>query len=430
MKIVVYLYTDPLLETMSDINEWGWDVDKIYQDVGERTHLEQLLRDCEYEGVKYVLLRRLCELGDTVAQVNERRNQLEMMGVIIIATEQSYTSNSRQVCDQLLELLQEIQYEQRSRRIRQGHAINRLEGSPPPGKSPYGYRRGQNKYIIDRTTAPVVKDFFENFLLYGSLRGSVKYIGKKYNKNISVTTAKRWLTNPVYRGDTMYHNGEVISNTHTGIISREEGAQIDRLLARNSRLPARSASVPRSLAGLVFCNQCQLQMTISRVTQRYQNQEYLYLRNVKCPLKPKCAALAYEEVLEKTIHQVCQDLPVAVARVNFPPVDVMKTSLENAIARQQQILAQLPSLVETGILDGETANLRVYKIRTEISQFQSKLAALPPVNLLSVAQTVSLPQFWLDLSEVERRFYLREFIRKIMIIREGKEWYLQIIFIF
>ena len=267
-------------------------------------------------------------------------------------------------------------------------------------------------------------------MLYGSLRGTVKYIGKKYNKNISVTTAKRWLTNPVYRGDTMYQNGEVISNTHTGIISREEGAQIDRLLARNSRLPPRSASVPRSLAGLVFCDQCQSQMTISRVSQRYQNQEYLYLRNVKCPLQSKCVAIRYEEVLEKTINQVCKNLPSAVAGVNFPPIDVVKDSLQSAIAQRQEILAQLPNLVETGILDQETAKLRVYKIRAEISECKSKLAALPPVNLLSVSQTVSIPQFWLDLSEVERRFYLREFISKIMIIRENDQWDIQIIFIF
>jgi DNA invertase Pin-like site-specific DNA recombinase len=434
MKIIVYIYTDPLLETISDVNDWGWEIDKIYQDVGKRTQLEQLLIElnkyCTTEEVNYLLVRRLYELGDTLTEVNKLRNQLEMMGVIIIATEQSYVSNSSQVFNQLLNLLQEIQYQQRSRRIRQGHAINRLEGSPPPGKSPYGYRRGQNKYIIDRTTAPVVKDFFEYFLLYGSLRGSVKYIGKKYSKNISVTTAKRWLTNPVYRGDTMYKHGEVIANTHTGIISRDEGAQVDRLLERNSRLPARSASVARSLAGLIFCHQCQLQMTISRVTKRYQNQEYLYLRNVKCPLQPKCSAIGYQEVLEKTIYQICKDLPASVAEVNSPPLDAIKNSLQQAIARQQEILDQLPNLIETGILDAETAKLRAYKVRTEISQFESKLAMLPPVNLLSIAQTISIPQFWLDLSEVERRFYFREFIQKIILVRENQEFSLHIVFVF
>jgi DNA invertase Pin-like site-specific DNA recombinase len=430
MKIVVYIYTDPLLDTVPNQGDWGWEIDKIYEDLGKRTQLKQLLTDCQTETINYLLVHRLEELGDNLAQISDNLNQLETMGVIVIATQQPYTSNSSQIQTEMLELLQEIQNQQRSRRIRQGHARNRLEALPPPGKSPYGYRRGQGKYIIDRTTSPVVKDFFEQFLLYGSLRAAVRFLSKKYGKNISVTTGRRWLTNPVYRGDTKYQNSEIISNTHAAIISRAEAAQIDRLLRRNSRLPSRTASAPRSLAGLVTCNQCQSQMIVTSVTQRHQDKEYLYLRATDCPQQPKCRAIPYQVVLEKTIDHVCRDLPLAVAGINFPQLDTIKNSLGDKIFRQEQILQQLPTLIETGILDIETAKLRAYKLRTEISELQAQLAILPPVNLSSVAQAVSIPQFWLDLSEVERRFYFREFIQKIQIIRQNREWYLQVIFIF
>ena len=134
--------------------------------------------------------------------------------------------------------------------------------------------------------------------------------------------------------------------------------------------------------------------------------------------------------MEQTIAKVCSELPLAVAGMNFPQLDTVKNSLKAAIAHQQNILQQLPNLVETGILDTETAKLRTYKLRTEISTLQAKLATLPPVNLLSVAQAVSIPQFWLDLSESERRFYFREFIRQIEIIRQNQHWDLQVIFIF
>jgi DNA invertase Pin-like site-specific DNA recombinase len=430
VKIIAYVYTDPLLETAPDEATWGWEVDRVYQDLGKRSQLQQLLIDCETEPANYLLIRRLEELGDKIAEVSDRLNQLEAMGIMVIATEQAYTSETAKPRIELLNLLQEIQREQRSRRIRQGHARNRLEVAPPPGKAPYGYRRGKGKYIIDRSSSPVVKDFFDNFLLYGSLRGSVRYLAKKYNKKISVTTGRRWLTNPVYRGDTAYQNSEIISDTHASIISREEAAQVDRLLRRNSRLAPRTASAPRSLAGLVSCSQCQSQMTVTRVTQRYQDQEYLYLRCTDCPQSPKCRAIPYQEILEKTIDTVCRDLPQAVAGMNFPQLDAIKNSLGDNIAHQQEILEQLPTFIETGVLDTETAKIRAYKLRTEISQLQAKLATLPPVNLRSVAEAVSIPQFWLDLSEVERRFYFREFIRQIDIIRQSNEWDLQIIFIF
>lgn len=423
-------YTDPLLENPPDIDSWGWEVDRVYHDLGGRLQLQQLIKDCQTETESYLLIRRLEELGDTVKEVSDRLNELEAMGVVVIAIEQPYTSKKGNLRAQLLTLLQEIQRQQRSRRIRQGHARKRLDTAPPPGKPPYGYKKSKDKYTIDRSTSPVVKDFFEQFLLYGSLRGAVRYLAKKYGKKISVTTGKRWLTNPVYRGNTAYQDGEIISNTHVPIISPEEAAQIDRLLRRNSRLPSRTASAPRSLAGLVICGECQSHMTVTRVTQRRQNKEYLYLRPISCAKNPKCKALAYDAVLDNTIAKVCQELPQAVAGLNFPQLDAIKNSLGDAIARQQEILTQLPALVESGVLDTETAKLRAYILRTEISALQAKLATLPPVNLRSVAQAVSIPQFWYDLSEAERRFYLREFISRIELIRQDAQWSLQIILIF
>lgn len=438
--IFAYSYTAPLLEVAPEANSWGWEVSRVYEDLGKRCssgtatrpQLQQLLADCRTTPPQYLLVRRLEELGDTLDEVRMRMAEIQTLGITLVAVEQAYNSaeNTPNSRIELINLIQETQSQQRSRRIRQGHARNRLEAAPPPGKAPYGYKRSKGKYIIDRTTAPVVKDFFDNFLLYGSLRGAVLYLAKKYNKKISVTTGKRWLINPVYRGDTAYQNDEIISATHTPIISKDEAAQVDRLLRRNSRLPSRTASAPRSLAGLVVCGECQSHMTITRVAIRRQDKEYLYLRPISCARNPKCRSICYQDVLDKTITLVCSDLPLAVAGMNFPQLDIVKNNLENTITQQQQILEQLPKLIDNGVLDVETAKLRTYKVRTEISALQAKLASLPPVSLRSVVQAVSIPQFWLDLSESERRFYLREFIRKIEIMRQDNEWELRIVFIF
>lgn len=424
MKIIAYTYTNPLLDSPPEPNLWGWELDKLYQDLGKRSQLQQLLRDAKTERVNYLLIRRLEELGDSIPEINDRLGELEALNIKLITTEQATDSL------QALRQLQQIQYEQRSRSIRTGHARNRLNALTPPGKVPYGYRRIKDRYAIDRTTSPVVKDFFERFLLYGSLRGAVRYLAQKYGKKISVTTGKRWLTNPVYRGDTAYQNGQILSDTHTPIIAREEAAQIDRLLRRNRRLPPRTASANRSLAGLVTCASCSSPMTVVSVTRPRKQSEYLYLRPNDCPHLPKCRSLAYEEVLQQTIQTICRDLPLAVSSANFSQLDGVKTTWLAQIETKQKILNQIPELIENGILDLETATLRTYNLRTEISELQGKLATLPPVNLRSVAQLVSIPQFWLDLSESERRFYFREFIQQIEIVRQDKTWNVQIIFIF
>ena len=97
MKIVVYIYTDPLLDTVPNQGDWGWEIDKIYEDLGKRTQLKQLLTDCQTETINYLLVHRLEELGDNLAQISDNLNQLETMGVIVIATQQPYTSNSSQI---------------------------------------------------------------------------------------------------------------------------------------------------------------------------------------------------------------------------------------------------------------------------------------------------------------------------------------------
>lgn len=456
MRIVAYVYTDPLLEPVPDATTWGWEIAQVYQDLAvgasgatgkklakksseqPRSQWQQLIADCETIPTEWVLVRQLEELGESMQAVGDRLAQLESLAVGLICLDQLPSDvdglletipQSETVQAEMFKRLQEMQVAQRSRRIRQGHARNRVKALPPPGKAPYGYRRGKSSYVIDRSTAPVVKDFFEQFLLYGTVRGAVRYLAKRYSKRISVSTGQRWLANPVYRGDLEYQDGNRIRNTHDAILSRDEAAQIDRLLRRNRRLPRRSASAPRSLAGLVFCNECQSSMTIARVTNR-TDREYLYLRPTQCAQKPKCKAVDYHAVLQTTILRICEDLPQAIAGVELPDMLRIKQGVSGAIAAKQALLDQLAPLVNTGVLDQETADLRAYKVRSEMAELENQLSQLPPVDLKATAQTVSLPQFWLDLSETERRFYFREFIRQIDLVRQDKSWDLKLIFFF
>ncbi|MBP0020446.1 MAG: recombinase family protein [Cyanobacteria bacterium SBLK] len=435
MRIIAYLYADPAFEEIPELEIWGWEVDRVYRDLGDRFQLQQLQQDCQNIPPNYLLLRRLEELGDTLDVVVGILQQLESVGIKIIATEQNYrtptSDDDPQSRYRLSLILAEIESDRRSRCIRQGHARNRLRAAPPPGRAPYGYRRGKDRYILDRSTAPVVKDFFDRYLLYNSLRESVRYLEKKYGKKISVTTGRRWLTNPIYRGDIRYHNGHIIVNTHPAIVSREEAAQVDRLLRRNSRLPSRTASAPRSLAGLTICHECMANYTITRVKPRNNVKEYLYLRPVHCSRSNRCKGVSYTEVLTKTIEQICQQLPLAIANFNRAEEFNPKQEIAAEIAQKEAILQHIPDLQIQGILDEDTANLRSYKLRAELARLQQNLAQLPPDNLQPIAQEISFPQFWQDLSESERRFYFREFIKQILIIRDRDgSWHLKIVFIF
>ncbi|MBR8830687.1 MAG: hypothetical protein N5P05_000813 [Chroococcopsis gigantea SAG 12.99] len=312
-----------------------------------------------------------------------------------------------------------------------GHTRNRIRMLPPPGKAPYGYRRGKDKYIIDKSTAPVVREFFEHFLRFGSLRGAVRFLEKRFGKKIAVSTGRKWLTNPVYRGDLIYNTGEIITDTHAPIISRETAAGIDRLLRSHRKLPPKTASAKRSLAGLVFCGACESRFTVTKVKPKGKKTEYLYIRPLGCTREPHCQSLNYQRVLSEVINGICQQLPAEVAKLTLPNLEGIRNKILEEITHKEIIIERLLELEKEGILDEDSKNLRRYNLKTEIAQLQLQLDRLPPGELKTIVSAVSLPQFWQDLSEAERRFYFREFIQKIAIYYgDNGEYEVKIIFIF
>jgi len=55
-------------------------VNRIYQDLGKREELQQLVRDA-CRTAQYLLIRRLEELGDSLQEVSDRATELEALGV-------------------------------------------------------------------------------------------------------------------------------------------------------------------------------------------------------------------------------------------------------------------------------------------------------------------------------------------------------------
>ena len=442
----VVLYQDSNLDP-NDIQSGLTDhlyplLDQVYTELGKdapRSSLQdypalrQLLADHHSQPIDYVVLGDLFPVQGELDRVSHLQGQ----GLPILNCprfdSQIPLENKTQVL--VWHLLDQIAQQQRAAKIRQGHAHNRLKALPPPGRAPYGYRRNPDRYSIDRSAAPVVKAFFEQFLLYGSLRGAVRYLAHRYGKKISTSTGQRWLTHPVYRGDLSYGGGEVIRNTHPALISRDEAAQVDRLLRRNRNLAPRTASAQRSLSGLVFCALCGSATRIIQAQGRGQAKTYRYLRPLSCGRRDQgdvgCKSVPYDRVLDQVMFKICQTLPTAVAPLDQSLVDRRKAVLEQQIQEKAQVIEQLAPLAESGVLDGPTVQLRTRNLRRDMAQLQTELDQLPPVNLKELVQAVVIPQFWQDLSEPERRFFFREFIQSIRFNPEAPPDYdLQLRFVF
>ena len=83
-----------------------------------------------------------------------------------------------------------------------------------------------------------------------------------------------------------------------------------------------------------------------------------------------------------------------MAQLQFPNKSVIDSNFQQDIEAKQNSIQQLPDLLNRGILDRETFDLRTYKLRSEIAELETKIAQLPPGNLKAIAQAVSIEQFW------------------------------------
>lgn len=422
MKIIAYTYTDPIIETPPDPTIWGWEIDAIYMDIGGRQQLNQLMADCQIYPPDYLLILHLEQLGDTLTNIRTNLGIIEQLNIEVITLDQDYSSTNFKTIDntkkleQSLIIWQEITDKKTKQNLLKSHCKNRLNYLPPPGKAPFGYLRGKESYIINRATAPVVRAFFERFLLYASIRDSVRYLAEKYNKKIPVSTAYYWLKNPVYRGDLSYKNNqEIITNTHTPIITREEAAQVDRILKNYKVVKPKSSSSLHCLAGLVQCKICSSKFRVNSVTRKKKLEKYLYLTPVKCLEKPRCTSVNYDLVLSITINNICEQFKSISLGDKFPDIEQIRLHLKEELENKVHLLTEIKSLEDKQILDEDTVKIRTYKLKQEIGNLETQIYQLPPNNLSTIAQTLSHPQFWHDLSPSEKRFYLREFVHLIKI---------------
>lgn len=439
MTIIAYIYTNPIVEKTPDTFFWGCEIEAVYQDIGDRQQLAQLIFDSEKNSPHYLLIRSLSEFGNSLPEINCAIAKIEKLAIEIIAIEEDYNSSKFKIIseskdkEKLVNIWEEIREKLYRKKLIKSHGKNRLNILPPPGKAPFGYLRGKESYIINRATSPIVRDFFDRFLLYSSISDSVRYLAEKYDKKIALSTAIHWLKNPVYRGDLRYKNQEIIADTHTSIISREEAAQIDRILKSHRLVKTRSASANYSLAGLLNCQQCQSFFRVSKVTNKKYPEKYLYLIPTNCQGDCDYKSIKYNLVFEEVINKICREFPLLTKNINTPDSALIKQQLETKIKDNEEILNKLKTLVIENILDEETASIRNYKINLEIAQLKQKIAQLPPDSLQNIASAISNPQFWHDLSQTECRFYLREFIKAIKIIPINtniKKWEIALDFIF
>ncbi|MBQ2671727.1 MAG: recombinase family protein [Clostridia bacterium] len=297
---------------------------------------------------------------------------------------------------------------------------------------PFGYKKGDFSFEVDKQSSKVVKMIFEDFLSGLSLRSiavKLNNLGVYTNRGnkFDVRSVKYILTNPVYAGKLRMKKEkcagkfDVINGIHRPLISKNDFEKVQKILKwhENLNLKSRKKSI-HMLSDLVFCSNCGSKLTV------YVKNNFLqcgkYSKGI-CKVSHGISAAKISEVILKKLKDDIGDEKINII-VNPKKQKNEIEILKNSIIKENKKILKIEKAYEIGAdtLEEYKAkkHLQKEKISDLINQLNSK-------KRLKLASNVNLKINFFKLvkilksdkiSETLKNQILKSFISRIVFSRK------------
>lgn len=280
-----------------------WEYAGIYFDEGitgtkkeVRPGLQQLLKDCEYGKVDYVLSKSISRFARNTVDCLEMVRDLLALGVGIYFEKEDLDTRSME--DEFFLTVLGSLAESESHSIAENQRWSKRNqfknGTFKQGTPPYGYRLEDGNLVIDEKTGPIARFIFDEAL---AGKGAHTIAAELNERNIPASKGGRWggnsvrviLRNERYTGDALYqktfrdenfhfriNHGELDQflhkNHHDALISHEEFDKVQQL--REQHFQEKGIE-----KGAMFCQE-----------------HYLFSRRVRCG---ECGSLMRHRIMRE-----------------------------------------------------------------------------------------------------------------------------------
>lgn len=274
---------------------------KVYSDNGysgtnyNRPAFKEMMRDIYEDKINCIVVKDYSRLGRNFVETEQLINIFfQSSGIRFISINDNYDNlkriNEASVVVPFKNLINMMYSKDMSLKIGQSVQLLRKKGINVYRKAPYGYYLDNDyKLVINPETAPVVKQIFDLYLEYKSIRKVAEYLSNHniitpYNYLKCESEPKIWnrgtiqdiLTNPTYIGNytqgrnesTYYKTGDIRiknadstkwvihENTHEKIVDKEIFDEAQKLLNSSSKPKKKRKSVNNVFLGKIYCGVC------------------------------------------------------------------------------------------------------------------------------------------------------------------------------
>lgn len=417
------------LKQYAELNDWNYE---LYVDEGysakdfKRPYVSKLLKDIKEGAISTVVIYKLDRLTRNVKNLYELMDLFDKNNCKLISLTESLdtSSASGRFFITMLGAMAQWERETIGERVFVGMK-EAVKSKKIVGKAPYGYKKNENKFEINKNQANVVKFIFNSYKSGMGAEGIANALFKEKlvssDESWDATKIFRIIKNKAYTGTytVNFKDGENIEipDTYPVIIPEDLFNQVNELREKKKLLHPRAKSSSRLFTGVLKCSCCGGKiMGDSAKNMRYAC-ENAFSHN-KC----KSGTFAEVELEDKFVEYVTSYLNSLVEGEN-----TIKNQPSNSKTKFLKELDKIKNIKSKNHIafENDLISLEVYKARiSELNQREQELVSILG-KVTDIPKIFSLEgqdfgKLWKYLEREDKRNFILTHIQEINMLKEPR----------
>lgn len=374
----------------------------------KRPELQRLLNDVRAGKIELIAFTKLDRWFRNIAEFYKVHEILEKHGTSWRAIHEDYetvTASGRLKVNFMLVISQD-EADRTSERIHKVNDRKKERREVMSGSVSLGYKIENKQYAIDEAGAEMVRDMFAYYIESRSAYATQRYMLNKYGFKRDVTTLKRMLRNPLYKG-LMHGDSEYCP----AII---EPAMFDEVQEMMNQRATRHGGAARGniylFKGLLKCGECGYAMVGLMGKGKHYYRCADHISTGSCPRQKHVREEVLERHLLENLLAECTAYNIAIEKAakTQPQID------EAAIRRK---MAKLKDLYLNDLIEKSEYEKDYTALKAEIEEVQKQKDSKPvPFDIEALKDAFSV---YGSLERTERRAFWNMIIKEIRSFSDG-----------